>query len=184
MSDKYIMIDVNDPRSAVIADVISNKTCKKILGLLAEKERSEGDLSKSLDVPLNTIGYNVKKLVDVGLIEKVNKFFWSSKGKRISTYKLSNKKIVISPKDIIKGIVPAVVISGVIAWVIKLLIPGENYSNQIGASETLKAASDSGAMAFAKASSQGLFLQYIWLWFLLGALTSLFIYLIWNLIKK
>ena len=70
MAEKIISIDLNDPRSAKIAEVIRNKTCKRILGLIAEKEVSESEISSELSLPMNTIGYNVKKLVDSGLIEE------------------------------------------------------------------------------------------------------------------
>lgn len=118
----YLVIDVDDPRTSKIADVISNKTCKKILGVLSEKDASESDISKELKLPMNTVGYNIKKLVEAGLVEKSGSFFWSVKGKKIPTYKLSNKKILISPKKVSapKGIVPAILATGVIAAGIKM----------------------------------------------------------------
>jgi len=70
MSDKYLNIDLNDSRSSAIAEVMSNKTCKKIIELLAEKEMSESDIASSLGLPLNTVGYNIGKLLKAGLIEK------------------------------------------------------------------------------------------------------------------
>ena len=115
MTKSYVMIDLDDPRTAGIAEVISNKTCKRIIGLLAEESLSESELAARLKAPLNTINYNVKKLVKSGLIES-NRSFWSVKGRRVQTYKLAQKKIVISPRSKLKGVVPAVLISGVIAW--------------------------------------------------------------------
>ncbi|MEK6825474.1 MAG: beta-propeller domain-containing protein [Nanoarchaeota archaeon] len=100
MSDKYLNIDLHDPRAAAIAEVLANKTCKKILDLLAEKEMSESDISNLLGIPLNTVGYNMKKLLESGLVVKTKTFFWSVKGKKIPTYRLANKKIVISPRRI------------------------------------------------------------------------------------
>ena len=89
---------------------MSNKTCKKILGVLAEKEMSESEIASELGIALNTVGYNIKKLVSAGLIEKVGGFLWSVRGKRIHKYKLSNKKIVISPKVTMRAVVPIVVV--------------------------------------------------------------------------
>lgn len=41
MADKNaLMIDLDDERAEKIAEVITNKTCKKILSALAEKEMS------------------------------------------------------------------------------------------------------------------------------------------------
>ena len=95
-----ILIDLNDPRTESIADVISNKTAKKILESLAEKELSQSEIALKLSMPANTVEYNIKQLESSGLIEKSKGFLWSVKGKRINKYRLSNKRIIISPKSI------------------------------------------------------------------------------------
>ena len=46
---------------------------------------------------INTVDYNVKKLVRAGLIEK-SSHWWSVKGRKMITYKVSDRKIIISPK--------------------------------------------------------------------------------------
>ncbi len=97
--DKFIMMKMDDPRSKKVAEVLGNKTCKKILDYLAENtEKSEEDISKELKVPINTIEYNLKKLLESGLVEKAKNFFWSKRGKKIDLYKLAKKHIIISPK--------------------------------------------------------------------------------------
>ena len=84
MSDSYFNVDLNDPRASAIAEVLSNKSCKAILALLAEQsEISEGEIAVKLGMPLNTVGYNMKKLVEAGFVEKSSGFFWSVKGKRV-----------------------------------------------------------------------------------------------------
>ena len=98
------MLDLNDPRAGEIAEAMANKTAKKVLALLAEKEMSGSEIASSLKIPLNTVGYNLKKLVSAGLVEKTKKIFWSSRGKKMEIYKLANKRIIISPKTIAKGI--------------------------------------------------------------------------------
>ena len=103
MTEKQLMIDLDDPRAGRIAEVLGSKTCKQILGILAEKELSESEISSELKLPLNTIDYNVKKLVESGLIEETKGFLWSSKGKRVLRYKIARKRIVISPKTSFKG---------------------------------------------------------------------------------
>lgn len=103
-SEKYIELNLNDPKSVKIAEVMANKTCKKILVFLAEEnEKSATDISKQLKLPMNTVDYNLKKLLESGLIEKNLSFFWSVKGKKIPTYSVSNKKIIISTKSGIKN---------------------------------------------------------------------------------
>jgi len=189
MAEKIISIDLNDPRSAKIAEVIRNKTCKRILGLIAEKEVSESEISSELSLPMNTIGYNVKKLVDSGLIEETGKFLWSVKGKKIRKYKLANKRIVIYPKNIIKGIVPAIVLTALTAVGIKIwssnLISRNAVSDSYG-SNMLLAAESTGKSADAAAGSSGvasLLAQNVWLWFLVGALFALLVYLLWNVVR-
>ena len=86
MTKSSINLDLDDPRIGKIADVISNKTTKKILSMLADSSDfglSESEISNKLEIPANTVNYNVKKLEEVGLIEKTRKILWSEKGKRI-----------------------------------------------------------------------------------------------------
>lgn len=97
MDDKHILVSLGDDKVKQIGEVIGNKTCNKILDLLAENEMTVTDISKKLKIPLNTTDYNIKKLVKAGLIEKAS-HFWSIKGKKIPVYRVSNRKIIISPK--------------------------------------------------------------------------------------
>jgi len=120
MSEKYINVDLNDERAGKIAEVIGNKTCMKILDALAEKEMSAGEISDELGMAMNTIGYNIEKLVDSGLVEKKKEFLWSVKGKRVMRYKVANKKIVISPAKKIRGLLSTLVISGLIGIGLKV----------------------------------------------------------------
>ena len=196
MADKYIMLDLDDPKISSLADVISNKTSKKILALLAEKEMSESEMAEKLNLGLNTIDYNVKKLVDAGLIEKVNKFFWSSRGKRIISYKLSNKKIVISPRSAIKGIIPTVLITGAIALGIRYFLTSQQKSPELLQTVAENAPNAAKMADSALASTAGSVINETMnrtieksvdfsatsssMWFLFGALTALLIFLIWN----
>lgn len=121
MADKkYLLLSLDDEKAKHLADVLGNKTCKRIIDVLAEKnEASEKDLADELSMPINTVEYNLKKLMDADIVEKSKKFFWSTKGKKIPMYKLSNKSIIISPKSRIssqvKSILPVALISGLAA---------------------------------------------------------------------
>lgn len=98
VEDKFIMLDLDDENSKHIAEVIGNKTCKKIIDYLTDKkESSETEISESLKIPINTAEYNLNKLIRAGLIVKTKNFFWSVKGKKIDLYRLSRKHIIISP---------------------------------------------------------------------------------------
>jgi DNA-binding transcriptional ArsR family regulator len=126
MAEKYIELNLNDEKSGQVAQILSNKTAKKILGLLAEEELSQGDIAKRLKIGMNNVDYNMKKLVEASLVEKTSSFFWSVKGKKIPTYRLANKKIIISTKNSFKNLVLSTLFGGVILGGLKL---GINYYN-------------------------------------------------------
>jgi len=186
---KYIAISLNDEKAKDIAEIISNKTSKKILNALTENEMSETDLSKSLSLPLNTIGYNIKKLKKAGLIEKSKNFFWSTRGKKIPTYKLANKSILISTKQKIKGILPAAVLSFIGAIGIKLyfsLKESAYMAKQSVLNRAEDAVSSAGAIpeAIQKVPEIASSTELLWLFFLLGSITALLVFLILNFWRK
>ncbi len=115
--DKYILLGMGDERSKHVAEVLGNKTCKKILDFLSERnEASEKDISDGLGIPLNTTEYNLNKLKKSGLVVSSKNFFWSRKGKKIPMYKLAKKHIIISPSkkpnlNALKAILPILVIA-------------------------------------------------------------------------
>lgn len=130
MDDKFIMMNMNDERSKKVAEILGNKICKKIIDCLAEKnEASEKDLADAIGSPINTVEYNLKKLLEVGLVEKTKNFFWSKRGKKIPMYKLAKKHLVISPKssptlNALKTIIPIIAVLAVINLIaISFLFP-------------------------------------------------------------
>jgi DNA-binding transcriptional ArsR family regulator len=134
----YLLVSLNDSRAKKIAQVIGNESCEKILNYLAiNSNSSEKDISDALKIPLNTVEYNIKKLIDAELIEKSKKFFWSLKGRKINLYKVSNKSIIISPRkennfSKLKLIIPLSLVSGFISLWIRLIHPTINVSNELG----------------------------------------------------
>jgi inhibitor of cysteine peptidase len=141
--DKFILMGIDDERSKDIAEVLSNKTCKKILDFLADtKEASEKDISDELNIPINTVEYNLNKLIKSGLVEKSKNFFWSRKGRKIDMYKIVKKHIIISPRSTklkmneLKTIIPIIFAAGFI-----LLIAILFWNN--GLNKTEKVTNDS-----------------------------------------
>lgn len=110
MAGRSVLIDLDDPRMGVLADVLANKSSKRILSLLAEAELSASEVALRLSMPLTTVDYNMKKLARAGLIEKTRSLL-SSKGKLVPVYRVSEKRIVISPRRMLRGIVPAFLVS-------------------------------------------------------------------------
>lgn len=203
MAKSSIVIDIDDPRSAKIAEVMSNKTAKKILSLLAESEMSSSEIAEKLSLPLNTVTYNMEKLVDSGLVEKSSKIFWSSRGKKMEIYRVSNRRIVISPKKIVRGILPALFVTILIAVLIgfyqhknfesaKIQIPQENFAQMKSADgASLTAASGAAAPSVERAfseSNEGVYdkLQTApndWAWYLIGAMSALVVVIVWRMFK-
>jgi len=123
-NNKFILIGLDDERAKDVADVLTNKTCKKILNYLSDvKEASEQDIAKALEIPINTVEYNLNKLVKSGLVEKAKNFFWSVKGKKIGMFKLAKKYIIISPKSkrvdmkALKTILPVILIAAILVLI-------------------------------------------------------------------
>jgi len=188
----FMLVSLEDSKSKAISEVLGSKTCKKIIGYLSErKEASQQDLSNALDIPMNTLDYNIKKLLESGFIQKRKNFFWSKKGKKILMYELSNKSIVISPKKSsstkFKSILPAFILTaaGTFAvWTYEKVSYAANYSKGNIIAPAINYAEESSQDILLKgaevASSTGISSDYsslavsaptlIWPWFLAGAL--------------
>ncbi len=121
MEETNLNISLDDSRLKEIAEAVTNKTCKKILNHLATNESTTSEISEELQIAINTVDYNIKKLVKTSLIEKKS-FWWSVKGKKMPTYIISNKKIIISPKMKSRNIkyFLALGLTGLISFIIKL----------------------------------------------------------------
>ena len=181
--NKFMLISLEDETSKSIAEVLASKTCKKIINHLAEvKEASQKDLSNSLKIPMNTLDYNVKKLLESGFIQKKKNFFWSKKGKKIVLYELSNKSIVISPKksvsEKIKSIIPALILTAAGTFAVGV------YEN-VGIVEQNLATYDAVPMEteILKVAGTTMITPQpfpLWGWFLAGAIIAIFIISIIN----
>ncbi|NMB67117.1 helix-turn-helix transcriptional regulator [Candidatus Woesearchaeota archaeon] len=195
--EHFILISLEDSKSKIIADVLNNKTCKKIISYLTQtKEASEKDLSDALKLPINTIEYNIKKLVEAGFVQKKQNFFWSKKGKKILMYELTNKFIVLSPKksvsNKIKSIIPAFLFSVVGSfsiWVYEKINNSKISNNLISQitqdnSQVLWAKSESimtqTTSLINPASSNWVYNPHLWLYFFIGSLIAIIIISVLN----
>ena len=187
MNKKYINIDLDDERIKDLADVISNKTSKKIISYLADKESSETEISRDLKLRANTVNYNIKKLLQSGLIEKSKKWNWSVKGKKIPYYIIADKKIVISPKSLgnVKQTFMALAATGFAALGVKYyteqqftrmaLETSENVDKVASSAESVTSGADV-AQAAIEVTTQITQMPDLWIWFFLGGLVALVIY--------
>lgn len=176
MEEKYLLISLEDEKAKHLSSVLKNKTAKKIIDALAEKELSQKDIADKLKIPLNTVEYNLNKLIKSEIVEKSSTWFWSQKGKKIPTYKLSNKSIIIAPKNSnikskLKSILPAFAFAGLGTILVKL------YSTNIKTTQTEQ------DMLFATAdiTSKTILSPQpfpAWAWFLAGSIIAITIYTI------
>lgn len=190
----FILVSLNDEtgKSKAVSEVLSSQTCKKILNYLTEvPEASQKDLSNALNIPLNTIDYNIKKLLDSGFVQKRKNFFWSKKGKKIIMYEISNKSVIISHKksnsEKIKSLVPAFIITAVgtfALWVYQKINYvsrsavnlASDYSEKLtyATSESTSASGISPEILIPNSASP------IWAWFLFGAIITILVISIIN----
>lgn len=196
---KYVMFDLDDEKLGILAEVLSNKTAKRIVEYLADKESSESEIGRDLNLAANTVNYNIKKLIESGLIEQSKDWRWSVKGKKVLKYRVANKKILISPKNKSntgKNVLSALLATGVFALLVKLFTSNNGSSNvdsfNYVAPEVTKVAVDSANSASGIISDSGSgvaqaiqvsgFSQIpgVWLWFLLGGILALIIFMILN----
>ncbi len=189
MSEKYVIFSLEDEKAKVLGEAISNPTCKKIVNFLAEKEASASDISKEFRIPLNSVDYNLKKLIGAGIIEKTKGFLWSVKGKKIESYRVVNKVIVISPKRTnvyskLKGIVPAIIISAIltaiVGWYYNSVSFAQKAAEEIAQTPLMTAApgAANAAMKFAEPSILGY--SAPWIWFAAGGIIAIVLVVIWN----
>ena len=186
--EKFILVSMEDSRSKKIADALGNKTCRKLVDYLAEKnEASAKDISDELKIPLNTLDYNLKLLLDSEIIEKKKNFFWSKKGKKIAMYGLSNKSKI---RKKLKSLIPPtmlVAVSTFAIWAYNKISSASQYTVSRGA-EMLKTVSDNSAgIVSTAAPSTPIYNPSIlfnnvhnWIWFLAGSVLALIIFSILN----
>lgn len=187
--DNYLLVSLDDEKSKSIAEVLGSSTCKKIINYLAEtKEASQKDLSDALKIPMNTMEYNIKKLLASGFVQKNKNFFWSKKGKKIIMYELSKKSVIISHRksnlNKFKSIVPAFILTaaGTFAlWTFEKIrsIP-RTITNTAKDEAILYSAGESVSQAITPETislTQG---TPLWVWFLGGSLLAIAIISIFN----
>lgn len=200
-SDKFLLVSLDDEKSKSVAEVLSSKTCKKILGFLSSvPEASQQDISSKIGIPMNTLDYNVKKLLASGFIQKKKNFFWSKKGKKIAMYEFSKKSIVISPNknsktsEKFKSLIPAFLILGsatFAAWAYEKIISTRSivYDYAQKGSEAMLASSNSAsgtgaaiptAVSTSSSNLSSMFSMPVWGWFLLGGIIALVVVTIVN----
>ena len=126
MADEpFVMLSLKGDKAKKLAHAITNKSADKILTYLAnEKDASESQIAKALKLPVSTVNYTMKVLVDAKLVV-AEEYHYSQKGREVSHYSLANQFIIISPnpmwdiKEKLKHILPMTVVAGGVAWLLQ-----------------------------------------------------------------
>ena len=93
----FILLSLKEQESKELAKVISNDTSRKILDLLVKSPLTETQIAESLSIPISTAHYNLKHLAKAKLV-KADEYHYSSKGKEVLHYSLTNKMVIITPE--------------------------------------------------------------------------------------
>lgn len=212
-----ILLSLEDEKINKIANVVSNDSCKKILDFLAGREyASESEIAGKLSLPISTVHYNLKQLMDSGLVS-ADEYHYSEKGREVNRYTLANKYIIIAPKGTktglrqkLKNILPVALITAGAAGLIQFTTQftqkpaafvekasmqafdaapamAEASKQAIDATPLMEEAAVRAAPVAAKAADiavQTPLWQNIALWFLIGAVFAIMIFLILSFFKK
>lgn len=126
MTEKFILVSLDEEKSKKLAEVISNKTSRRILEYLSDKEGTSSDVSKELGIALSTVEYNLKNMVNAELVG-VEEFRWSPKGRQQDIYKVKRKYIVIAPennselRETLKRVLPIGLFGAVISGILEFI---------------------------------------------------------------
>ena len=186
----FLLVDLNEPRTKKLAETITSETSRKILSHLVEKEETEANMAKLLNLPISTVHYHLQKLKEANLVT-VEEFHYSQKGREVLHYKLANKYIIIAPQHIsglkekLKGILPVALAVLGISAVIKLIQNTSQIVPRLEAAESLAAdAAPEMAMKLVREAPTIQQQPDMALWFLIGSMAALLIYLIAELIRE
>jgi|SRR3989338_1607844 len=198
----FLLLSLEDAKINKIANIVSNDSCKKILDYLSEKEGTETEISQKLNIPLSTAHYNLQQLMDAGLIA-TEEYHYSPKGREVYHYKIANKYIIIAPKNThglkekLRSILPAALITLGTAALLEVFSkyfsspnsfmaagPAAEKSAAIAPMAAQKAAEAAQLAAPIIADKVYLVPGNIALWFLIGAVFALVVYIVWNWTRK
>lgn len=198
MTDKpFLLVSLDEEKSKKLAQVLSNDTSRKILDYMSKKEHiTETELAKDLKIPLSTAHYNMDLLLKADLING-DQYKYSEKGKKIVHYMLSNKYVIIAPRKVsaifekLKEFLPVVLLSGIATVGVKyffmprqelLTVPMMHVAEDVGNDLAVDAAGSSLKM-FAEAAPIASE-PNIALWFLIGSMFSVSLYLLFSFFRK
>lgn len=201
VKEKFLMVSLEEEQATQLAEVLSNATSRKIINYLAEQEdATETQVAEVLQLPLSTVHYNLQKLKEAQLVA-VEEFHYSKKGREVDHYKLANKYVIITPKPVkgiktlLRSILPVglgVLVTSGIIYLAELFMlkfaDTPTFTIEAAAPRATdaallmkEAASVGGAPDLVPPLVQQSVLMHPALWFLIGGVVALVLFLIINL---
>ncbi len=97
-SKNFLLVSLEESKAKQLAQIVSSDVCRRILDHLSVKDShaTEVEISRELSIPLSTVHYNLKQLLQSGIV-KAEEFHYSQKGREVLHYSLANKYIIIAP---------------------------------------------------------------------------------------
>ena len=197
--EKFLLVSLQEDKAKKLAQVITNDSCRKILDYLADKEATESELAKQLNLPISTVHYNLKQLVDGGLIV-AEEFHYSQKGKEVLHYKLANKYIIIAPKSTygikerLKSLLPVALLVAAAGFVLQFIsrtatksVPEVSMMQKALVAEEAAAQISDQTMTATAANIPEIaqpFYQSITFWFIVGAVFAIITYVIIEKVRE
>lgn len=200
--DKNVLVSLGDSRMKEIAEVLGSASCVRILELLGEEDLTISDISERLDMKMNTADYNVKKLVGAGLVEGTG-HWWSVKGRKMVVYRVSDKRIVISPrKSNAKKFLWVLGLTGVVGIWLRSLFGGSSNLAVKGAGDAMLMqdavfeAAPKMEVLTVNVGANNTVVQTVgdsigfwaglagWEWFLIGAWSAIVLFFVFSLVAE
>lgn len=185
MEEKFLLVSLEEEKAKKVAEIISNKTARKILDFLTErKEASESEMAKALKVPISTVHYNTQNLLNCDLIES-KEFKWSEKGKEIDIYRIAKKYIVIAPKsmtglqDRLRSILPSILVTAAGSLAVYWYTKPQEVITEALPMATQKIAEDA-PMTLTQAAPSITSVLNPAVWFLMGAWIAILILILYS----
>ena len=195
MPEPFMLVSLREDKARKLARVMANPTCTRLLDHLAQKETTESAMARELGIPISTVHYDLQQLVQAKLVV-VEEFHYSPKGREVNHYKLANKYIIITPREVtgirgkLRRILPITFIAGGAALAAQLVADYVSLPPQEAAmmqpvvmeSAMLKTAAAPAADAMYSAAGQAPAHALSWgsfevaLWFFIGSLAALLIH--------
>ncbi len=137
MAENLVVLKPGDDRAQKIAKAISSKTANDILTLLQDGGYTSSQIAEKLSLPITTIQYHMENLLDVEMLEVIEKR-WSRKGREVKVYGLRDQLVIVAPQatDIrslllkYASLFCCLVAASIVAFAVASLLPGADVMPQ------------------------------------------------------